>query len=59
MSRGVLIAIVAGIIVAAVAAGVIAATSGDQQEGPENGDAPQGRQLTLDLSENLSLRENP
>jgi Flp pilus assembly protein CpaB len=60
LSRGVLIAIVAGIIIAAVAAGIVAATSGDkQQDVPENGDASQGRKLTLDLNENLSLQENP
>lgn len=59
MSRGALIAIVAGIIVAAVVAGVIAMTSGDEQKDvPENGEVAGGRQLILELNESLSLEEN-
>jgi hypothetical protein len=53
-------AIIAGIIIAAIAAAVIATTAGDQQTGvPEGGNAPEGRHLTLDLNENLALKENP
>lgn len=53
MSKGALIAIVAGIIIAAVA-GIVAVTTSDQQAaGPEG-----GKQLTLDLNENLTLKEN-
>ncbi|MEM2140873.1 hypothetical protein [Nitrososphaera sp.] len=60
MSRGVLIAIVAGIIAAAIAAGVVALTAGDIVPGaPEGGNVTQGRHLTLDLDENLALKENP
>lgn len=59
LSKGVLIAIVAGIIVAAAAA-VIATTAGDQQSDvPEDGNVTEGRHLTLDLNENLGLKENP
>lgn len=60
MSRGTLIAIVAGVIVAAIAAGIIAVTAGDQQAGvPEGMNTTEGRQLTLNLDENLTLKENP
>lgn len=53
-------AIVAGIIVAAIAAAVISTTAGDlQPEVPEGGNATEGRHLTLDLNENLALKENP
>lgn len=60
MSRAARIAIIAGIIVAAIAAGIVATIAGDQQENiPENGDESEGRQLTLDFRENLTLKENP
>jgi len=60
LSRGVLIAIVAGIIVAAVAAAAVATMSGDLQPSvPEGGNVTEGRHLTLDLDENLALKENP
>lgn len=55
-----MIAIVAGIIVVAVAAGIVAVTTGDQQQGTlENQETAEGKQLTLDFNENLSLKENP
>lgn len=58
MSRGVLIAIVAGIIAAAIAAGLIAITLGDMTQGsPEGENTTEGRQLTLDLNENLALED--
>lgn len=54
MSRGAFIAILAGIIVAAALAGVAAVITGDQQEVRPQG----GKQLTLDLNENLTLKES-
>lgn len=54
MSRGALVAIVAGIIITAAIAGIAAITTGDKQApGPEG-----GKQLTLDLNENLTLKES-
>jgi hypothetical protein len=60
LSKGVRIAIVTIIVAAAIALGIGATTTDvQQQEVQESGDITQGKQLTLDLNENLSLKENP
>lgn len=59
MSRGALIVIVTGIIVAAIAAGVVVTTERGQPSVPEGMNTTEGKQLTLNLNENLALKENP
>jgi hypothetical protein len=60
LSKGVRIAIVTIIVAAAIALGIGAITVDvQQQEVQESGDITPGKQLTLDLNENLSLKENP
>lgn len=55
-----MIAIVAGCILAAIiVAGIVLGTADDPQRGPEVKDTTEGRSLTLNLNENLALKENP
>lgn len=59
MSRGALIVIIVGII-GAIATGIVATTTGEWQlDVSEDGNATEGRHLTLDLDESLVLKENP
>lgn len=62
MTRNAMIAIIAGIIVAAAIAGIVAATgmpNSSSQQGNQttSGTSGQGKKITIDLNENLGLKE--
>lgn len=61
MSRNAMIAIIAGIIVAAAIAGVVAATAAPgapPQQDNQTATSGSGKKITIDLNENLGLKEN-